>query len=86
MKIYHVQHVNSIDSRMKKWIENRFMGVSTKYLQKYMNWFRFKEMLKGSTNFIDEFTSQSLENMTTWNTFKAIPNDFDKLLQLSTPN
>lgn len=85
-KIYHVQHVNSIDSRMKKWIENRFMGVSTKYLQKYMNWFRYKEMLKGSTNFIEELTNQSLESMTAWKTFKAIPNDFEKLLHLSTPN
>lgn len=23
-KVYHVQHVNSIDSRMKKWIEGNF--------------------------------------------------------------
>jgi len=85
-KIYHVQHVNSIDSRMKKWIENRFMGVSTKYLQKYLNWFRSKEMLKGSVNFIEEFTNQSLENMTAWNSFKAISSNFEKLIQLSTPN
>jgi transposase-like protein len=85
-KIYHVQHVNSIDSRMKKWIEHRFMGVSTKYLQKYMNWFRYKEMLKGSSNFIEEFTCQSLENITAWATFKAIPYDFEKLLRLSTPS
>jgi transposase-like protein len=85
-KIYHVQHVNSIDSRMKNWIENRFMGVSTKYLQKYLNWFRAKEMLKGSGNFIEEFTIKSLENMTAWNSFKAIPGNFEKLVQLSTLN
>lgn len=36
-KKYHVQHVNSIDSRLKKWIKARFLGVSTKYLQKYLN-------------------------------------------------
>lgn len=85
-KKYHVQHVNSIDSRMKKWIENRFMGVSTKYLQKYMNWFRYKEMLKGSVNFTEKLTSQSLESLTAWKTFKSIPNDFEKLIQLSTLN
>lgn len=85
-KIYHVQHVNSIDSRMKKWIEYRFIGVSTKYLQKYMNWFRYKEILKGSDNFIEKLTSQSLENTKAWSTFKAIPVDFLKLVQLSTPN
>jgi transposase-like protein len=85
-KIYHVQHVNSIDSRMKGWIRNRFMGVSTKYLQKYMNWFRSKEMLKGSANFIEEFTNKSLDNTQAWNSFKAIPVEFEKLLQISTHN
>ncbi len=85
-KIYHVQYVNSIDSRLKKWIENRFMGVSTKYLQKYLNWFRLKEMLKASGNFIEEFTDRSLDNLAAWNSFKAIPEEFEKLMQLSTPN
>jgi hypothetical protein len=28
-KVYYVQHVNSINSRMKKWIESLFAGVST---------------------------------------------------------
>ena len=85
-KVYHVQHVNSIDSRMKKWIESRFVGVSTKYLQKYLNWFRSKEMLKGSFNFIEDFTQQSLDNSKAWDSFKAIPEDFEKLIQLSTRN
>jgi transposase-like protein len=83
-KVYHVQHVNSIDSRMKKWIESRFVGVSTKYLQKYLNWFRSKEMLKGSANFIEDFTNQSLDNSKAWKSFKAISEDFEKLIQLST--
>jgi len=85
-KIYHVQHVNSIDSRMKKWIESRFIGVSTKYLQKYLNWFRSKEMLKGSTNFIEEFTNKSLEDLSAWNNFKAIPKEFEKLMRFATLN
>jgi len=85
-KVYHVQHVNSIDSRMKKWIENQFMGVSTKYLQKYLNWFRSKEMLKGSANFIEEFTNKSLDNSQAWDSFKAIPVEFEKLIQISTHN
>jgi transposase-like protein len=85
-KIYHVQHVNSIDSRIKMWIESRFMGVSTKYLQKYLNWFRLKEMLKGSVKTIEDFTSQSLLSIKAWDSFKAIPGEFEKLMQLSTPN
>ena len=30
---YHIQHVNATHNRVKKWIENTFWGVSTKYLQ-----------------------------------------------------
>lgn len=71
---------------MKKWIESRFIGVSTKYLQKYLNWFRSKEMLKGSTNFIEEFTNKSLEDLSAWNNFKAIPKEFEKLMRFATLN
>jgi len=85
-RIYHMQHVNSIDSRMKRWIDNRFIGVSTKYLQKYLNWFRAKEMLKDSTNFLEEFTDKSLEDFTAWKNFKAIPSEFEKLMQFASLN
>lgn len=37
-KIYHIQHVNNIHSNMKYWMF-KFHGVSTKYLQNYMNYF-----------------------------------------------
>lgn len=40
--IYHIQNVNSLHKRVKKWIDSTFWGVSTKYLQNYMNWFRIK--------------------------------------------
>ena len=80
-KIYHVQHINSIDSRLKKWIENRFIGVSTKYLQKYLNWFRIKEMPKKSDNFTEEFTDSSLLDSSAWDSFKAIQENFEKLMQ-----
>ena len=63
-KVYHVQHVNAIDSRLKKWIEYQFGGVSTKYLQKYLNWFKAKEKLKGSKDFLKDFSNKSLEDTT----------------------
>jgi len=85
-KIYHVQKVNSIDSRLKKWIGYQFVGVSTKYLQKYLNWFRIKEVLKESNNFIEQFTDSSLGDSNAWNSFKAIPDDFEKLMQIQTLN
>lgn len=30
--IYHIQHVNSTHSRVKKWLDGTFWGVATKYL------------------------------------------------------
>lgn len=35
---YHIQHVNQTANEMKQWLD-KFKGVSTKYLQNYLNWF-----------------------------------------------
>jgi transposase-like protein len=37
--IYHIQNVNSYDSRLKGWC-NSFNGVATKYLANYLGWHR----------------------------------------------
>ena len=47
-KIYHIQNVNAYDSRLKSWIK-RFHGVSTKYLQKYLGWWRITDTWKQLT-------------------------------------
>jgi len=44
-QVYHVQTVNSKTSRLKTWIRD-FNGVSTKYLQNYLNWFILLEKLR----------------------------------------
>lgn len=44
-KKYHIQNVNSAHSSMKRWMA-KFNGVSTKYLQNYMNWFCLLEETK----------------------------------------
>jgi len=85
-KIYHVQHVNAIDSRLKKWIEYQFGGVSTKYLQKYLNWFKAKEKLKTSKDFLAEFANKSLEDTTARNRYMLINQGYEKLMQLTTRN
>lgn len=38
--IFHIQNVNAYHSRLKKWID-RFNGVSSKYLDNYLAWFKF---------------------------------------------
>ena len=85
-KIYHVQHVNAIDSRLKKWIEYQFGGVSTKYLQKYLNWFKAKEKLKASKDFLMEFANKSLEDTAARNRYKQINQWYEELMQLTTRN
>jgi len=85
-KVYHVQHVNSIDSRLKKWLEYQFGGVSTKYLQKYLNWFKAKEKLKESKDFLKEFANKSLEDTTARNRYKLIAQGYEELIKLTTLN
>ncbi len=48
-KKYHIQNVNNFHSRLKQWMV-RFNGVSTKYLQNYMNWFSLLEETKSNSD------------------------------------
>jgi len=57
----HIQNVNSLHSRLKKWINDDFYGVSTKYLQNYLNWFRYKEKFK-NIDYMAKLTELSLLN------------------------
>jgi len=38
-KVYHIQNINNIHHLLKDWVK-QFNGVSSGYLQNYMNWFR----------------------------------------------
>jgi len=38
-KIYHIQNVNRIHKQLKEWMR-KFNGVSTKYLQNYLNYYK----------------------------------------------
>lgn len=79
---YHIQHVNSIHSRLKKWIEAKFQGVATKYLQNYLNWFRLKEKLKHSKDFLAEFTTKTLIDSHALMKYRLIPQKYQALLSL----
>ena len=82
-KIYHIQHVNSLHSRLKKWIEAKFQGVATKYLQNYLNWFRLKEKLKNSQNFSKDFLGKTLIDSKALNKYRQIPENYLKLMNLN---
>lgn len=40
--IYHINHINSLHSRLKLWMA-KFKGVSTKYLPNYLSWYKWIE-------------------------------------------
>lgn len=63
--VYHIQNINSIHHRLKKWIDGTFWGVSTKYLQNYLGWFRLNEQLKNSKTVLKDFITQTLQNTDT---------------------
>jgi len=46
--VFHIQGVNSYHQRLKGWIE-RFHGVATRYLSRYLGWFRWFEQHRSKT-------------------------------------
>ncbi len=70
-QVYHVQHVNNMTSQLKKWLDN-FNGVSTKYLQNYLNWFMVMEHLKDSTKKAGQFAFLALSYNRAWFEFKEL--------------
>jgi transposase-like protein len=59
---YHIQHVNEIHNRLKKWIDNTFWGVSAKYLQNYLNWFYLREKLKKESITVEKVMLLAFQN------------------------
>jgi transposase-like protein len=78
--VYHIQNVNSIHHRLKKWIDNTFWGVSTKYLQNYLGWFRLNEKLKGSATFSKDFICQTMRDTDTMKRYRYIDVSYQWLL------
>lgn len=76
---YHIQHVNSTHNRVKKWIDNTFWGVSTKYLQQYLNWHRVKESIKSRKDRTNAFVEKTI-NIGALERFGQIQNQYEKLI------
>ena len=81
--VYHIQNVNSIHNRLKKWINSSFWGVSTKYLQNYLGWFRLNEKLKDSTAFLKEFFFNTMWDTDTLKRYGNIDVNYQLILQRS---
>lgn len=78
--LYHVQHVNSLHNKLKKWINEQFWGVSTKHLQQYLNWFRMKEALKGTAQPLKELANRTILDVKARTKYFEIENNYNLLI------
>ncbi|MGB7395260.1 MAG: IS1595 family transposase, partial [Pricia sp.] len=76
---FHIQHVNSTHNRIKKWIDGTFWGVSTKYLQQYLNWHVLKERIKSDRDRNAAFAKQTL-GIGALERFAKIRPNYEKLI------
>ncbi len=77
---YHVQHVNSLHNKLKKWLNDKFWGVSTKHLQQYLNWFRMKEALRDSAQPAIEFAKKTVLDVNTCKRYHEIAPRYELLI------
>lgn len=78
--IYHIQNVNSLHNKVKKWIDSTFWGVSTKYLQNYMNWFRIKEAFRKSIYAGQDIVNCSTEDSLSLKRYRQINYRYQMLI------
>ena len=78
--IYHIQNVNSMHNRVKKWIDSTFWGVSTKYLQNYLNWYRIQEAYKKSICVKQDMANGSTEDIFSLNRYRLINDRYQVLI------
>ena len=68
-KVYHVQNVNNMDMRLRKFMDS-FNGVATKYLQNYLNWFLVLEKIKNSTSKMATVAGIAFASNSVWYEYK----------------
>jgi transposase-like protein len=78
--VYHIQNVNSLHNRVKKWIDSTFWGVSTKYLQNYMNWFRIEHTFRKSICAEQDMMDCSTKDMLTLDRYRLINDRYQMLI------
>jgi transposase-like protein len=75
-----VQLLNNIAERMDTLLNRRFKGVSTKYLQLYVNWFKFKENHKGEEGEVD-MQNEILSRKHTWDLYSNIEKVYEVFIR-----
>ncbi|KAA6303950.1 hypothetical protein EZS27_044409, partial [termite gut metagenome] len=80
-RCYHVRHVNSMDNQYERWMK-RFVGVATKYLHNYLNWFIFLEKMKHSSQKAMDMAKIVLSNAGALMDYRAIERKYQNLLMI----
>jgi transposase-like protein len=75
----HNNNINNTMMRLKKWLEN-FNGVSTKYLNLYLKWFRFENLF--SISVIRKMVKSSLTDKKTYPNFQSIFLNYAKFMEV----
>jgi transposase-like protein len=78
-KMFHVQNVNSIDNLYERWIKP-FYGISTKFLNQYLNWFMFLQRIKNKTNQVIDLAEIILRNKKAKFVYNEIENCYENLI------
>jgi len=78
-RCYHVQTVNSLDNRYERWVKS-FYGVSTKYLQGYLNWFVFLQKVRGSSAKAADLAKCVVGNAAAISTYGSINKNYGELM------
>lgn len=78
-RCYHVQHVNSLDNRYERWVKG-FYGVSTKYLQGYLNWFVFLQKVRESATKASKLAKCVVGNNIAIKTYSSIEKNYGELI------
>lgn len=76
--IYHVNTVNSKAKEVKNIINGKMLGVATKYLQSYLNWYKIMQLVKK----IDlEVFDSCFVNNTPWMKFKNREQNYQQFMR-----
>jgi len=79
-KIYHVQNINSHNSRFEKW-HSRFNGVASKYLNNYLSYFTLIENIKKHQDKYQRTLFEILKSSETLHRYRRIDKDYRQLTE-----
>jgi len=76
---YHIQHINSLHSYLRDFLDYDLRGVSTKYLQKYLNWNKIKSKFDDRFDWVKSVLAFSFLQTKAEKIFTNIQEDYWKI-------